>query len=282
MPAATGSRRRALKCLAAACLPGTRPARAESQQPPQLDEAGAAAYEEFLAASEHKAFVIAPGGAWAWKAGEASADAALQASLRACSAATAQRCVPFAIDGRRVFDTQRWPTLWAPYATPAQARRAPVGKLPGQRFFDLAFRDPAGRHTTLGAQRGAVVVLHFWGSWCGPCRRELPQLQALARRLEGTRDIRLVLLQVREAASVSRAWLRQQALVLPLSESQAQPGRPEMLTLAGGRTIRDREVAVAFPTSYMLDKQGLVLLAHPGPIANWEDYLPFLRHAAAA
>jgi thiol-disulfide isomerase/thioredoxin len=248
--------------------------------PPHLDAAGAWAYAAFLAASDHKAFVVAPGGAWAWKAGQVSAEVAQQSAVRACEGATAQPCVPFAVDDRQVFDAKRWPTLWSPYATPAQAVRAAVGTSRGQRFLDLAFRDPLNRPTTLRALRGSVVVLHWWGSWCGPCRRELPQLQGLARQLGTRRDIRLVLLQVREPVDVARAWLRQQGLTLPLSDPLIQAGRPEALTLADGRTIRDRELATTFPTSYVLDRQGVVLLSHPGPIANWSEYLPFLRHAA--
>ena len=44
---------------------------------------------------------------------------------------------------------------------------------------------PEGTSFRLSDLHGRYVLMHFWGSWCGPCRRENPQLVALYRRYGG-------------------------------------------------------------------------------------------------
>jgi thiol-disulfide isomerase/thioredoxin len=50
---------------------------------------------------------------------------------------------------------------------------------------DLAFKDGQGHDKTLNDWRGRTVLLNLWATWCVPCRREMPALDALQARLGG-------------------------------------------------------------------------------------------------
>jgi len=271
-----------MRCGALALLcalwPPALPAGADA--PPHLSERGRADYARFAARTLHRAFVIAPGGAWAWRAEADSPQAALEAALADCRARTPHRCVPYALDEAVVFDADAWPRLWGPYAGAAQAAAAPIGTRPGERFFDLAFRDPAGRAGTLSALAGKLVLLHFWGSWCGPCRHEMPDLERLQASLAERDDIAFVLLQVRERFDASRRWAEAQGIRLPLYDSGSAGEDDRTLPLAGGGRVVDRALARFFPTTYVIDKRGLVLFSHIGPVPRWSEYAAFLRDAA--
>ena len=156
-----------------------------------------------------------------------------------------------------------------------------MGKARGERFFDLRFNSPTGKSITLSELRGRVLVLHFWASWCQPCQLEMPQLQRLHEALGNGPEVQLVLLQVRENISTASKWMQRQHLSLPLHDSGMQDNNAKLLTLANGKKIADRDLATTFPTTYVLDKLGMVVFSHAGPLDGWPDYLPFLLDVVA-
>ncbi len=248
---------------------------------PHLSNSGREGYQAFLQADRHRAFAIAPGGAWAWKSSEATAEIASEGALQICQQSTAQTCVPYALDDQVVLNEKYWNTLWRPYKNRAAAAKAVTGKARGERFFDLAIKSPSGKAMKLSDMRGKVLLVHFWGTWCPPCRNEMPELQKLHQALGGASDIQLVLLQMREDYGTASLWMDVQGFKLPLFDSGVVDAGSDTLTLAGGKQIRDRELARVFPTTYVLDKHGLVVFSHVGPVSGWLQYLPFLHDAAA-
>jgi thiol-disulfide isomerase/thioredoxin len=53
------------------------------------------------------------------------------------------------------------------------------------RVPELAFKDDAGQVRTLADWRGRTVLLNLWATWCVPCRKEMPALDALQAKLGG-------------------------------------------------------------------------------------------------
>jgi thiol-disulfide isomerase/thioredoxin len=246
---------------------------------PHLNERGQGEFQTYLAATSHKAFAIAPGGAWGWAADQATPALAQRQSLTNCQANTPQKCVLYAEDTQVVFDSQGWTQLWGPYLSAAQAQKAPTGRAVGQRFHDLAFTDGAGKRLHVGAFAGRVLLVHFWGSWCGPCRREMPELQRLQASLKGVKDVQLLLLQVREPFATSQKWMKTQGLQLPTYDSGAVGAAQPSLSTHTGQRVNDRDIATVFPSTYVLDKHGVVVFSHFGPVENWETYRDFLLDA---
>lgn len=253
-----------------------------AQAAPPLDEKGRAGYAEYLQAQPHRAFAIAPGGAWSWRGEMPSVDMALQGAIEDCQTHARRRCLAYALDDQVVFDARAWAGAWRPYATQVEAARAGEGLKPGQRFPDIAYRDPAGKPRKLSDDRGRVVIVHFWGSWCPPCQREMPDLQRLHGQLRRAPNIRFVFLPVREPVARSRDWARSRNISLPISDGGSPAEKQGAFLLSDGRLIGDRGVARVFPTTYVLDGHGLVLFVSTGPVGDWTSLAPLLKDAAGS
>jgi thiol-disulfide isomerase/thioredoxin len=63
------------------------------------------------------------------------------------------------------------------------------------RLPDVAFKDAQGRDVRLADWRGRTVLLNLWATWCVPCRREMPALDALQSLLGGA-DFRVVAVNI--------------------------------------------------------------------------------------
>ena len=57
---------------------------------------------------------------------------------------------------------------------PAAYAAAPAGNAP-----DFTLKSDSGQNLRLQEQRGRVVLINFWATWCGPCRVEMPHLNRL-------------------------------------------------------------------------------------------------------
>ena len=120
----------------------------------------------------------------------------------------------------------------------------------GERMPKAALNDLSGKPIAPGALAGKVVIVDFWASWCGPCKQELPALEALHRKYK---DKGLVVIGVSVDSELDKA----QALAKSLKLSF--------------QSAHDAEHALAeqfdpprMPSSYVIDQKGIVRHIHAG------------------
>jgi thiol-disulfide isomerase/thioredoxin len=74
--------------------------------------------------------------------------------------------------------------------------------------------DMQGQRWTSAKLKGRVVVLNFWATWCGPCKEEMPSLQAL-HSADGSPPV-VIGINVKETASTVQRFATAQGLAFPL------------------------------------------------------------------
>ena len=117
-------------------------------------------------------------------------------------------------------------------------------RLPG-----LTFQDAAGKPLTLEHWRGRTVLLNLWATWCVPCRKEMPALDALEQRLGGPRfEVVAVNIDTRDADK-PKAWLKEVGV-----QKLAYYADPTASTFQDLKAIGR---AFGMPTTLLVDPAGL-------------------------
>jgi thiol-disulfide isomerase/thioredoxin len=97
---------------------------------------------------------------------------------------------------------------------------------------------------------GKVVLLDFWASWCAPCLKSLPKLEELRREFSGS-DFRVVAVNLDEEPESALRFL-----------SKNPVGYPSATDPAG--RIPERFELGTMPTSYLIDREGVIRYVHEG------------------
>jgi peroxiredoxin len=114
---------------------------------------------------------------------------------------------------------------------------------PAPDFVTLTAAD--GRAVRLSDYRGKPVWLNFWGSWCPPCRAEMPELQAAYEELH-PQGLELLAVSLNEPAAAAAAFAtRNDATFTILSD-------PDRSNTGAAYPIAN------FPTHILIDKDGIV------------------------
>jgi peroxiredoxin len=129
--------------------------------------------------------------------------------------------------------------------------------MPGTTIFPAGQRLPlpavSGRTLTggtlsLAEDRGHVIVLNFWGSWCSVCQQEAPAL-ALAARQFTPSGVRFVGVDVDDNSASARAYMQQHGLGYP---SLSDPG--DLIAAEFNRLIP----VAALPSTLVISPDGRI------------------------
>ncbi|MDH3685360.1 MAG: TlpA family protein disulfide reductase [Myxococcales bacterium] len=118
--------------------------------------------------------------------------------------------------------------------------RAPADRPPAP---DWSLPTAAGDRATLADFRGRVLILNFWATWCGPCRRELPALQALRESLAGEGlEVVAVSVDTSDPEAVAR-FARERGVRFPVLHDPSEE-------------VARRYATAAWPTTFVIDRDG--------------------------
>jgi len=126
----------------------------------------------------------------------------------------------------------------------------------------FSLKDLKGADVTMAQQRGKVLLVNFWATWCGPCKAEMPILVKL-QKVHGPAG--LVVLGVsmdEEGASVISPWLKKTKFTL-----DGKPTAINFPILIGTQQMSEAygEIA-ALPATFIVDRQGKIVQRIDGPI----------------
>ena len=126
---------------------------------------------------------------------------------------------------------------------------------------DFTLTNPSGKKVSLKDYRGKVVFLNFWASWCDPCRGEMPEMDKLYREFKA-KGFEILAVNVKDKQEDALKMLKALKITYPV----ALDPQGEIGLLYG---------AWAMPSTYLIDRKGVVLARMWGP-ADW--YSPAARN----
>jgi thiol-disulfide isomerase/thioredoxin len=113
---------------------------------------------------------------------------------------------------------------------------------------------PSAQPHTFADDRGHILVIDAWASWCAPCKAELPQLDALAKQWK-PQGVRVYAVNIDTGADTVQPFLTQFHIELPI------------LLDPGGGVLTQALALKAMPTTWVFDAEGHLVLSEEGKMA---------------
>jgi peroxiredoxin len=128
---------------------------------------------------------------------------------------------------------------------------------------EFALKDLTGKTWTFSDLRGKVVLVNFWATWCPPCRKEMPDLEALYERF-APQGLVILGISDEEAAKVE-PFIRERKVTFPI-------------LLDPGRKVNEAFIVEGIPKSFIYDRDGK-LVAQSIDMRTKKQFLEMLAKA---
>ena len=141
---------------------------------------------------------------------------------------------------------------------------------------DFTLRTVQGELFKLSENRGKVIMLNFWGTWCGPCRREIPDFNKLHAKYQKD-GLEIVGVTLTSGSSKNildfmNDWNMEYTVLTDINNNETQK-----VTSDYGRAI-GRPIT-GIPTTLIIDQEGYIVKGYIGPRSEevfYKDLHPLL------
>lgn len=127
---------------------------------------------------------------------------------------------------------------------------------------DFSLADLEGNTVTLDQMRGKVVLLNFWGTWCGPCRKEIPDFINLMKKhkKDGLEIVGVTLTSgpPENIKAFADKWGINYKLLTDINGNETQT-----VTALYGQATGKRITGI--PTTFIIDREGVIQKRYVGP-----------------
>ncbi len=122
--------------------------------------------------------------------------------------------------------------------------------------IDFTLQNLDGDLVSLNDFRGKPVLLNFWATWCGYCREEMPYIQQIDNEWPDS-ELVVLLINVAERKSMVEEYMEAYNLSLTV-------------LLDSRRTVSEKYNIIGLPTTYFIDKDGIIREKVPGAFRDKE------------
>ncbi len=134
---------------------------------------------------------------------------------------------------------------------PVEKKDQVVERTPSKLGPDFTAKAFTGEDVTLSDLRGKIVIIDFWATWCGPCRRTMPLLDKFYKE-QGGDDVHVYGVNVWERRGTGgvKPFIDKQGYTFPI--------------LMADNEVAQRYGVSGIPTMFVIDKEGRVAYKHVG------------------